>query len=149
MRKPHQILAFPYKIENGKIMYAIFKRSDKQGTWQGIAGGVEDNESYIEACKREANEEANISYKAKVVELESICTIPVTKVTKEFIWGDDVCLVHEHCFGIDATDESIEISTEHADFKWCNYEDAQKLLRYDSNKNALWELNYKLNKKKE
>lgn len=28
--------------------------------------------------------------------------------------------------------------------KWLSYEDAIKILTYDSNKNALWELNYKL-----
>ena len=147
MRKPHQILAFPYKKENDIYMYAIFKRKNKD-IWQGIAGGVEDDETYLEACKREANEEAGISYNAKVIELESVCTIPIENVTKDFIWGEDICLVYEHCYGIDAQNENIQISDEHTEFKWCTYEEAKELLKYDSNKNALWELNYKLDKNK-
>ena len=147
MRKPHQILAFPYKKENDIYMYAIFKRKNKD-IWQAIAGGVEDDETYLEACKREASEEAGISYNTKVIELESVCTIPVVNVTKDFIWGEDICLVYEHCYGIDAQNENIKISQEHSEYKWCTYEQAKDLLKYDSNKNALWELNYKLTKNK-
>ncbi len=147
MRKPHQILAFPYKKdESGKYIYAIFRRADfKNEVWQGIAGGVEDEETYLEACKREANEEAGISYFANVIELESIATIPVLNVVKEFLWGSDKCLIYEHCFGIDATKENIILSHEHDKFEWLEYEDAKNKLKYDSNKTALWELNYKLN----
>ena len=110
----------------------------------GGAGGVEEGETFLEACKREANEEAGISYDAKVIELKSISTIPVVNVTKEFIWGEDVYLIYEHCFGIDATNESIRLSHEHTKMEWLSYEDAKAKLKWDSNKNALWELNWKL-----
>ncbi len=149
MRQPHQILAFPYKRDkNGELLYAIFCRTGKTERWQGIAGGVEENESFIEACKREANEEANISYDAKVIELESISTMPVVNVTKEFLWGENVGLIYEHCFGIDAQNEELKLSHEHTKMKWLSYEEAKKVLKWDSNKNALWELNWILNKGK-
>ncbi len=145
MRQPHQILAFPYKKdEKGNYLYGIFCRKGKTERWQAIAGGVEEGETFLEACKREANEEAGISYDAKVIELKSISTIPVVNVTKEFIWGEDVYLIYEHCFGIDATNESIRLSHEHTKMEWLSYEDAIARLKWDSNKNALWELNWKL-----
>ena len=66
MRQPHQILAFPYKkSDNGEYVYAVFCRIGNHERWQGIAGGVEEGETFLEACKREANEEASISYNAK------------------------------------------------------------------------------------
>lgn len=143
MRQPHQILAFPYKKDkNDNYLYGIFCRSGKKERWQGIAGGVEENETYLEACKREANEEAKISYNASVIELKSTCTIPVVNVTKDFIWGKEVLLIQEHSFGIDCTNEKIILSNEHSNMKWLNYDDAKKLLTWDSNKNALWELNW-------
>ena len=149
MRRPHQILAFPYKKENDKYIYCIFQRSDLKGTWQGIAGGVEDfDKTFVDACKREANEEAGISNSAKVIELESTCNIPVLNVVKDFIWGEDVYLVQEHSFGIDCLNEDISLSHEHTQYKWCSYEEAINLLKYDSNKTALWELDYKLNNKR-
>lgn len=114
MRQPHQILSFPYKKdENGVLLYEIFCRAGKTERWQGIAGGVEEGETFLEACKREANEEAGISYNAPVIELKSISTMPVVNVTGSFLWGEDVYLIYEHCFGIDATNESITLSHEH------------------------------------
>lgn len=113
MRQPHQILAFPYKLDaNGNYLYGVFCRVGKSERWQGIAGGVEEGETFSEACQREAYEEANISSN-KIIELKSISTIPVPNVTKEFLWGDDVYLIYEHAFGIDATDEVIKLSREH------------------------------------
>lgn len=65
------------KDDNGNYLYGVFCRAGKTERWQGIAGGVEEGETYLEACKREANEEASISYNANVIELKSISTTPV------------------------------------------------------------------------
>ena len=147
MRQPHQILAFPYKKSGDNYLYGIFCRIGKIERWQGIAGGVEEGETYLEACKREANEEAGISYNAKVIELESISTMPVVNVAKNFLWGEDVYLIYEHCFGIDASEEEIKLSHEHTKMEWLTYEEALEKLKWDSNRNALWELNEKLKRK--
>lgn len=147
MRKPHQILVFPYIKENDEYLYGIFCRNGSKEVWQGIAGGVEDDETYKEACMREANEEAGITDFSNVIELESICTMPVPNVTKEFLWGNDVLLIYEHCFGIECQNKDIILSHEHSKMEWINYEKAKKKLKWDSNKNALWELNYRLNNK--
>ena len=144
MRQPHQILAFPYKKGKDEYLYGIFCRAGNKERWQGIAGGVEEGETYLEACKREANEEANISYNAPVIELKSTSTIPVPNITKEFIWGEDIYLIEEHCFGIDASNEEIKLSKEHTKMEWLKYEAAVSKLEWDSNKHALWELNWKL-----
>ena len=149
MRQPHQILAFPYKKDlDGNYLYGIFCRIGKKERWQGIAGGVEEGETYLEACQREANEEAGISYNAKVIELKSISTMPVVNVTKNFLWGENVYLIHEHCFGIDATNEELKLSHEHSKMSWLTYDEAKKILKWDSNRNALWELNWKLTNNK-
>ncbi|OOE48439.1 NUDIX pyrophosphatase, partial [Salinivibrio kushneri] len=33
---------------------------------------------------------------------------------------------------------------EHTEFRWCGFKEASELLKYDSNKIALWELNQRL-----
>ena len=148
MRQPHQILAFPYKKQNDDTyLYGIFCRTGKNERWQGIAGGVESGETWLEAARREANEEAGISYEAKIIELESISTIPVLNVAKEFIWGEETYLIYEHCFGIDVENENIKLSHEHTKMEWLTYEEAIKKMTWDSNKNALWELNERLKRK--
>lgn len=63
---------------------------------------------------------------------------------KKFLWGKNINLIYEHAFGIDATSEKIRLSREHTKMEWLSFEEAMKRLTWDSNKNALWELNYLL-----
>lgn len=140
-------MVFPFIKENDEYLFGIFCRNGSKKVWQGIAGGVEENETYIEACQREAFEEAGITDFSNVIELESMCTIPVPNVTKKFLWGKEVLLVYEHSFGIECKNKDINLSHEHNKMEWLNFEEANKKLKWDSNKNALWELNYRLNSK--
>ncbi len=147
MRKPHQILAILYKKdEKGNYLYAVFHRKDHD-QWQALSGGVEDDETYEETVRRETKEETGLT-NIKITKLESISTIPVVNVTGEFTWSSKVPLVYEHCFGVEVLDGKIKLSNEHNDIKWLNYEKARKQLTWDSNKTALWELNYKLTNNK-
>lgn len=47
---------------------------------------------------------------------------------KIFLWGDN----------------NIILSHEHTKMAWLTYTEAQDKLKWDSNKNVLWELNWKL-----
>ena len=63
MRKPIQILVFPYR-KNKKlkcIQYCLFLREDL-GVWQGIAGGVEDNETIEQSALREMFEDKSFGH---------------------------------------------------------------------------------------
>lgn len=143
MRLPMQVLVLPYKYENGTILYAIFKRKDLD-VWQGIAGGVEEGETVLEACKREANEEAGIPYNKKYIELDSKSTIPVNFIHGDFYWGDDVYNAVEYCFGVCVDEMELVLSDEHTDMCWVDYEKAFNMFIWDSNRNALWELNERI-----
>lgn len=145
MRAPYQILVFPYhKTVDAKIKYCIFKRKDMK-TWQGIAGGGENGESPIEAAKREALEEAGISTKNKLTKLSSISSIPVEAISG-FIWGKDTLVIPEYSFGVEVHNMDINLKDEHTKYEWLNYKKASNKLEWDSNKTALWELNYRLTK---
>ena len=50
----------------------------------------------------------------------------------------------EFSFAVNISDQSIKLSEEHSEYKWVSYEEAKSLLKYDSNKSALWELNEKI-----
>lgn len=143
MRAPFQVLVIPYKKQKDEILYGVFLRSDLK-LWQFIAGGGEDSEKPIEAAKREAFEEANISSEASYIKLDSKTTIPVVNITGKFTWGKDIYVVPEYSFGVDVTNQDITLSHEHDNVMWLEYEEAIKYLKYDSNKTALWELNYRL-----
>ncbi|MEK7172479.1 MAG: NUDIX pyrophosphatase [Patescibacteria group bacterium] len=141
MRAPYQVLIFPFIKEAGKYYYAIFERRDL-GIWQGIAGGGEGNESPIEAARREACEEALIDKKARYIRLASMTTIPAVNICG-LKWGD-IIMIPELAFGVEAPSKELKISHEHTQYLWLSYEQAIKKLKYDSNKSALYELDYRL-----
>ena len=112
--------------------------------WQGICGGGEDGETIIETAKRESFEEAGIEYASNYIQLDTITTMPVVAITGTFSWGENVYVVKEYCFGVDATNQEIKLSDEHPEYRWLTYDEAKKLLKWDSDKTALWELNERL-----
>jgi len=145
-RSPYQILVIPFCRQKDKVLYALFKREDMK-VWQGIAGGGEEGESPIETAKREANEEACISLKSKMVQLTSVASIPVIAISG-FLWGDDTLVIPEYSFGVEVDKQDIKLSKEHLKCQWFSFDDATEKLNWDSNKTALWELNHRIEKDK-
>ncbi len=149
MRAPYQILTILYKRENNRILYSIFYRNSHP-IWQFISGGGENNEDPVETVIREINEETSLVVEKRNIEqLDSKTTIPVLNITGEYTWGPNVYVVPEYSYAIEIKGEygNIQLSNEHKEYKWVEYDEALKKLKYDSNKTALWELNEKLNKR--
>ncbi|OQY39045.1 MAG: hypothetical protein B6226_02635 [Candidatus Cloacimonetes bacterium 4572_65] len=142
-RQPRNILAFPYYIEENEILYAIFRRSDAC-FWQGVAGGVEDDETNNSATIREVYEEAQIEAKGRIIELEATALIPASEFQAD--WGENITYVKEVSYGIEASSLEVKISSEHSEYCWVGFEKALSMLKYESNKVALMELNIILKK---
>ena len=71
--------------------------------------------------------------------------VPVINISG-FIWGPEVLVVPEYCFGVKiGKKEQISLSMEHLECGWFSYEAALNMLKWDSNKTALWELDHRLN----
>lgn len=143
-RAPFQVLVYPYRLtSDGAFEYALLKRRDS-GYWQAVAGAGEDDESILEAAVRETYEETGIGKDSVFLQLDTIEPIPVTEFRDSYLWGDNVYVIPQYCFGVLAGDEEIVLSREHTDYKWLRYDEARSLLKYDGNKTALWELDRKL-----
>lgn len=146
-RAPFQVLVIPFRQTPEGIRYAMFKRWAKQQAaefWQAIAGGGEENETPEEAARREAFEEAGIDTKAPLIRLDSTASIPVVHFRDHHLWGPDTHVIPEYSFGIQAADEDLSLSSEHTEFRWLRYDDACRIVLFDSNRTALWELNRRL-----
>jgi dihydroneopterin triphosphate diphosphatase len=137
-----QVLVFPFrKCDGAGYEYAIFRRI-RSGLWQAISGGGKTGESFLEAAKREAWEETGIPKSVDYFRLETINSVPIHYFNEQTPEGRYV--IEEYWFAVDCSDIEITLSPEHSEFRWVNYETAHKLLKWDSNKTALWELNQRL-----
>ncbi len=143
-RAPFQVLVYPHRLtSDGKFEYLLLKRRNS-GYWQAVAGAGEDDESILEAAIRETYEETGIGKDSVFLQLDTIEPIPVTEFRDSYLWGENVYVIPQYCFGVLARDEEIVLSREHTEYKWLKYDEAHSLLEYDGNKTALWELDRKL-----
>lgn len=128
------VFAVVYAIENNKIYYLILKRKLHWKGWEFTKGGVEKNETYSKAAKREVYEETgqkprkiksfNISGKYKYHKL--------LKDRPGFI-GQEYKL-----FSAQISKGKIKLDKkEHSGFKWLSYNLALKKLTWSNQKKCL------------
>lgn len=139
MREPYQILSIPYRIVDGTPLFCIFRRADSS-YWQFIAGGGENGETPIEAAKRETIEEIGVEPK-NIKQLTCIAYVPTEVIgkSKRQHWDKNTYVIPEYSFAFECDLEPL-LSNEHTEYKWLTYDEARKLLKWDSNKVAMYEI---------
>ncbi len=143
-RAPFQVLVLPYRRRSdGDYEFALFRRADG-GVWQGIAGGGEDQESPLEAARREAWEEAGVPVDSPYRPLDTRASVRVTCFGDSYLWGESLYVIPEYSFGVEITAADLVLSSEHTAMRWLPFAKAIHRLRFDSNRTALWELNQKI-----
>ena len=91
-----------------------------------------------------ALEEAAIPFDAHFTQLETTSSISTEHFPKaRRHWGENCLVIPEYCFAAELTDKNVQLSNEHTQFDWVDYNTAMQRLQYDSNKVALWELDNK------
>lgn len=142
MRAPIQILALPYRIVDGEALFCVLHRSDS-AIWQFVSGGAEDDETPLEAAKREIWEETGIRVDT-LIELESMTHIPANIYAISHAdplperWRG-VYVVPEYAFAFECGAEPT-LSDEHRGCEWLGYDEACRRVKYDSNRTAMYEL---------
>ena len=139
MRAPFQILAVPYRFIENELHFCVFRRADSN-VWQFIAGGGEDNEKPIETALREIKEETDVTAE-KLTALKSVAFVPAEVVAKNMRahWDKNIFVIPEYSFACECNADPT-ISREHSEYKWLPYDTARKLLKWDSNKVAMYEI---------
>lgn len=143
-RAPYQVLVLPFRTDvDGVPEYAVFRRAD-DFQWQGVAGGGEEGETPLESARRELFEEAGLGTGVTVFPLDCQDTVPASFFAAARYWPAGTYVVRQFFFAADCRDREIVLSDEHIEFAWLPFPHAHRLLRYDSNRTALWELSERL-----
>lgn len=143
MREPYQILSIPYRIVDGTPLFCIFRRADSK-YWQFIAGGGENGETPTQAAKRETIEEIGVD-PINIKQLTCIAYVPTEVIdeSRRQHWDKNTVVIPEYSFAFEC-DSELTLSNEHTEYKWLTYNEARKLLKWDSNKVAMYEINCQL-----
>ena len=142
-RQPINVHIYLFRQNKNEFEYAIFHRADDEKCWQGVSGGVEDNETPEQAALRETHEEAGTPIIMPLYRLDTMCFIPSVLFPDHVKWGNDVVVCPMYFFAVNFDGEII-LSREHTEFKWMLYKEAEKLVYWQDQKNALWELDQRL-----
>ena len=143
MRACFQVLTIPYRYGSGRWEFAVLKRGDA-GYWQFVAGGGEEGETPIQAARREAAEEAGIDAEAAFAVLDTVASIPRECFPEAADWPAYMYVIPEHCFATDVGEAELHLSHELMELRWVGFDEARAMLKWDSNRTALYELNERL-----
>ncbi|MEM3074891.1 MAG: NUDIX domain-containing protein [Candidatus Pacearchaeota archaeon] len=133
------------KNTKNKILYLILKRKLHWNGWEFPKGGVEKNESYIKALKREVNEETG-QYPINIKRHNFKGKYKYNKRFKDRNeQGSEFSL-----YSAELKSEKINIDKrEHSSYTWKSFDDALKLLKWNNQKRCLKIVNKFLEKRKD
>ncbi len=118
---------------NKKIKYLLLFREKNESfsaLWGFPRGKIEENEDELETVKREVEEETGLK---NLRFLENF-----REKISWFYRREGKTIFKESIFYLaESKNEDVKISEEHDDYKWCDYEETIKLLRYKNIKEAL------------
>jgi dATP pyrophosphohydrolase len=138
MRLPIQVQGILFRKANRGIEFLLLKTTpEREDFWQPVTGGLEEGETEVQALKREVWEETGVKDVMRIIENVGYFEYP----DAHFIEGFD--FIREYVFGVEVDpNEKITVDRkEHYLFKWCSFQEALELLKWDENKKALTRLN--------
>ena len=146
-RAPFQVLVIPFRRRaRDRYVFGVLRRTD-DSSWQGVAGGGEQGERPAEAAVREAEEELGLARRCQVFKLSTIASVPAECFSACTEWPADTYVVPEYAFAVDCTGARVRLSLEHDQMRWVAARTARRLLRWDSNRTAVWELERRLERR--
>ena len=141
MRTPVQIGCILFRKVKSFEFLLLKRVESRGGYWQCVTGGVEDDESAVDAVYREVFEETGIRREDVISFIEGVfeCEFETDSFNKLF---GDKTIIKSYDFGAQVSNsQKIRIDpAEHDEYKWVDYETALELLKWENNKNALKEL---------
>ena len=131
MELPIKVQGVIYAEENKQREYLLIKRCEKDGDfWQGVTGTVEEGELLVECLTREIEEELGIK-REDGVEISQILQTLQWKKQNGFV-------ITEYVYAVKINRrQEIQLSDEHVEYKWCDFDEAYDTLEKENNKNTL------------
>jgi len=119
-----------FRKENGKMFFLVLHYHFKGDYWDLVRGKMEGNENEKETAKREIKEETGIEVKNFIGDFR--------ETSSWFYRWDDHDIYKEAVYFLaEAGRKEINLSDEHLEYEWLEYEDAIKKLTYENSRIVL------------
>jgi 8-oxo-dGTP pyrophosphatase MutT (NUDIX family) len=141
VRQATSILVYVVRHARSGSAYLLLHRRpmpqiELEAFWQGVSGGLEDDEVPLQAALRELSEETGI-VPTRIAPTGFVCSYPIRESWRQF-YPARTTAITEHCFIAQcALDQEPTLSKEHDMYRWCGIEEAIGLLHFTDNVKAL------------
>jgi len=122
--------AYIFRQTDDGLNFLLLKRAETkiyEHLWQGVAGKIEAGETAWQAAVRELKEETGLT------PIRMFIADHVSTFYEEN--GDLINLVP--VFGIETETKRITLSSEHSEYKWMDFEDAERTLVWNGQKKGI------------
>ena len=138
MRQPIQVAIYCFAhVADGWRVLMLHRIPENFPIWQGVTGGVEDDESPMTAARREFGEETGFTPRF-FEQIDHTYTFPLDdRWRSRYDWTVDEMTEHVFVALMDHTDAPTLSPHEHDEFRWCTMDEALELMYWESNKESL------------
>jgi len=105
-----------------------------------VAGGGEDDETPLQTAARETLEEIGVDTDKNFRCLESQSAIPRNCFAASAHWDRELIVIPEYHFAVDVAEREPVLSNEHTEYMWKDCATDLPILKWESNRIALQEL---------
>lgn len=126
VRPKVQVHLFRRDPATGEPRYLVLRRPEsKGGIWQPVTGNVDPGEELDLCARREVREETGLD---QLQDCRAVHRFEFQKGEQRF---------RETVFAAECPAGDVVLSSEHTECRWVPYEEARRLIHFDSNREAL------------